>query len=227
MAAVGGSLADLAAVITALLMVVLTVVGIFVTGTGGGLSAGQWFSWHPIFMTIAFPVLMMFGRFGILADEVRPSLQTWKEHRAFMVTVMIAVLLGYFCIFMAHLPQRRFFGHDFNTGEWADYRRVAHAWLGYLLIFSVLWQVFSGFRKYSALASGVTISPEHGTLGKAIIIVGGFNVVLAIRFWGWVPAYKVPMYAVTVLSVIFGVIWPPAEKKEEEEEPLLAQRAAA
>uniref|UniRef100_A0A7S1MSZ8 Cytochrome b561 domain-containing protein n=1 Tax=Alexandrium catenella TaxID=2925 RepID=A0A7S1MSZ8_ALECA len=219
--AFGGSLTDFAALANAITVVVLVIVGLFTAAPGGGQNAKHWFPWHPVLMTIAFPALMSLGRFTFLTNEVRSMETRRKDHRLIMVVATVAMLFGYLCIFMAHLPKRRFFGYDFNTRQWGDYRRVAHAWLGYLLIFMVLAQSCTGIRKLSFLQAGKRILVSHGNFGKTIIVLAGFNMLLAIRFWGWRNDYKVGMYIVTVLSVCFGVIWPRPETKDGEDDKLL------
>ncbi|CAE8595467.1 unnamed protein product, partial [Polarella glacialis] len=91
-------------------------------------------------------------------------------HRAFMGSAAIVMLLGYLAIFMAHLPNRMFFGYDFKKQEWKPMIKVAHSWVGYALLVGVLAQGYMGAMKLKLLkATGERQYTFHGLMGKAIM----------------------------------------------------------
>ena len=92
------------------------------------------YSWHPILMTVAFPGLMTLGRWSY---KTEPSWGMEKStqrtvHGLFMGLATIVALVGYLCIFMAHLPKKQFFGYNFADGKWEpETKRVVHSILGW------------------------------------------------------------------------------------------------
>merc|ERR1740121_2370657 len=137
-----------------------------------------------------------------------------------MTSATLAVLAGYLCIFMAHLPMQKFFGYDFKTGKWAEYKRVIHAWLGYTVLFFTVFQGAIGMLKMDSLRREDS-KPKfrwHGNLGKAIILCGCLNVIIATRFWGWSVSMKAPVYAFTIMCGLFGAVYPRQDVTMSSEE---------
>lgn len=187
-------------------IVVLTAIGMFGPVQGGGIDPKKWFGWHPVLMSLAFPCLMTFGRWTYI-DE-RPLRIQRVLHACVMCLAMIAMLFGYLAIFMAHLSPPKFFGYYFKDKAWAEWKRVLHVYIGYTLIVAVIVQTLIGARKLKLLGTGKRTMTFHGKLGKGIIVVAAFNVIIGIRFWGWSVPMKVPMYVLVVLTVLFSVVWP-------------------
>jgi len=216
-----GAAIDVCALLCGVAMVAVTIYGMFGPVTGGRMSPSSWFSWHPVLMSLAFPCLMMFGRYSYLVSGEHMMQRRRLAHRIFMTSVLVAMLLGYLCVFLAHLPKRRFFGYDFRHGEWAEYKRVGHAFLGYAIILAVLLQAGMGTCKLQSLIAGKKSITYHGNFGKAIILAAAFNVLLAIRLWSWPSNMKVPLYALTMAAGTFGAIWPRPDEEEAERQSLL------
>mmetsp|Transcript_25701 Transcript_25701/g.79001 ORF Transcript_25701/g.79001 Transcript_25701/m.79001 type:complete len:229 (-) Transcript_25701:127-813(-) len=211
-----------AAPLASLAAVALTAVGMFAPVAGGGMDPKSWFAWHPVLMSLAFPCLMPLGRFPYLAGEGLEPGSRRAVHGAIMALATVAMLLGYLCIFKAHWPAKKFFGYDFKNGQWAPYLRIIHVYLGYLLIAAVLAQAAMGALKMNLLGKGQRAFTFHGQLGKAIVIFGLANTLVAIRFWGWTNAMKVPLYVAVLFAGLFGVVWPRPAKDAGEDEHLLS-----
>lgn len=216
----------------------LAAVGMWAPVKGGSLPIHLAFGWHPVLMTMAFPCLMVLGRMAYLADDLLGLPRSDKParrlvHRACMVSAALVMLGGYLCIFIAHWPTRQFLGYDFKQHTWKPISRVLHVYLGYLSIGLVLAQVFMGLRKAEALRLGRRTLTFHGTLGKAIIVLGSAAVLAAVRFWAWSYAVKGLFVLLCLACVFFGAVWSkPAEVQRaaehvpSEEYELRGDRAA-
>lgn len=218
---------DFLTIASCVAVVALVAVGMFGEVTGGGLPRHIAFPWHPVLMSLAFPCLMVLGRlsylsnpdYGPKAPECRRSL-----HGLIMVCAVLAALAGYRCIFIAHLPAKNFFGYDFKKGEWAEYRRVIHGWLGYLLLALMLAQAIFGARKWQVLKTkGQRTLTFHGTLGKVILLLGAVEVLVATSFWGWSLKMKAFIYVLTTYLGLFSAFWPKPtlEQQDSDSESLL------
>jgi len=206
--------------------VALMAIAMFAPVMGGGMDPKIWFGWHPVLMTLAFPCLMTMGRWSYLTGDDRPLASQRTLHGVLMGLGSLAMLLGYLAIFEAHLPQAKFFGYDFKNKVWAEYKRVIHVYLGYLLILVVLVQACMGAWKMRVLGTGRKVMTFHGSLGKAIVLLGCVNILIAIRFWFWSSGMKVVLYAATLLAGLFGTVWPrPAKSGGGEDSQLLPGQA--
>mmetsp|Transcript_31727 Transcript_31727/g.73635 ORF Transcript_31727/g.73635 Transcript_31727/m.73635 type:complete len:227 (-) Transcript_31727:166-846(-) len=223
----GGGFVNSSVAVAGLGSVVLTAIGMFGPVVGGNMDPKVWFAWHPIFMSLAFPCLMTYGKWVYVVNDDRPLSARRTLHGVCMSTASLAMLIGYLCIFMAHLPQEKFFGYDFKNGKWAEYRRVVHVYLGYLLICAVLVQALVGARKLQLLGKGQRTLTFHGKLGKVIMVLAGLNIIIAVRFWAWKSSMKVPLYIFVIASTVFATVWPSKEKVGfNEDEQLLTGTAA-
>jgi len=171
-----------------------------------------WFSWHPVLMTCAFPCMMTMGRWSYKADPSwgRGDKASRRSiHAIIMASATVIALVGYLCIFMAHLPKQSFFGYNFETHEWnADKRRVAHSILGYVVLLAVLAQASMGLSKNKSQSLGVKTMRFHGTLGKVVMFGGAINMLLAILFWDWSTMTKVRLIAFLAFLMIFATVLP-------------------
>mmetsp|Transcript_125138 Transcript_125138/g.359348 ORF Transcript_125138/g.359348 Transcript_125138/m.359348 type:complete len:226 (-) Transcript_125138:106-783(-) len=203
------------------LLVVLVAFGIFGGIEGGGSPTTGWFGWHPVLMTLACPCLMPIGRLAYLAPPSWPGLSTPEGrrtvHGAIMSFSLTAMLLGYFCIFKAHLAQHKFFGYDFHRGAWAEWARVAHAWLGYVVISLSFFQAVVGIAKLNSHKLGERRFRFHGQVGKATMFAGAAVMLLAVKFWAWSMSIKIAVVALVVSAVFIGVSQPrPAPEGETQ-----------
>lgn len=57
-------------------------------------------------------------------------------------------------IFLAHLPNKTFFGYNFSTHKWGVATRVAHDWIGYLILVMTISQSAMGLSKLAGLRDG-------------------------------------------------------------------------
>jgi len=217
---------DTLAILCTLAVPVLTVVGMFTQVQGGGKKPNEWFPWHPILMALAFPCLMVLGRWSYKADASwgLPDIQSRRLlHRTFMVLAAGVAIVGYLCIFMSHLEMHSFFGYDFANGTWKPWLRILHVYLGYASLILTLAQAMMGFSKKSTLeVEGKRVFTFHGTLGKVIIALGAAAVVAAVWFWSWGPELRVPLTVACVLSFSFAVSPKADPGPTSEETPIVA-----
>jgi len=216
---------DMGLVCVCVAAVATILVGMLAHVQGGGKPALGWFTWHPILMVLSFSCLMPLGRLVYHAEaswlgEDKESRRSW--HRIIMSLAVLAMLGGYLCIFMAHLPIRKFFGYDFNNKAWGEWARIAHSWIGYATILGSLAQASTGINKITYLnTTGQKVFTQHGTTGKLIMCFGALVVVLAVKFWGWSLSMKVAIAGLAVLAATWGVLLPSQQAaKESEEQPL-------
>lgn len=175
-----------------------------------------WFAWHPVLMTLAFPCLMVGGRWMYALDSSwgLDKNQRRVGHRALMGSGAIAMIFGYICILVAHSTggQSSYFGYDFKKSEWKEWKRVAHGWLGFGVIILVFAQAFMGAMKFKLLAkTGERIYTFHGQLGKVILSMAILNILLAVWFWSWGIPLKIVVVVLALLCGAFGTVWPKAE----------------
>mmetsp|Transcript_100548 Transcript_100548/g.215489 ORF Transcript_100548/g.215489 Transcript_100548/m.215489 type:complete len:228 (-) Transcript_100548:185-868(-) len=194
---------------------------------GSKFPAKLWFPWHPFLMTLAFPALMTMGRWSyVTAIDFSLSIRR-QLHRGLMLLAVIAAIIGYVGIAKAHAPKAQFFGYNFIDHTWSVRTRVAHTWIGYLLLVAMLAQAIMGMAKLHVIGQGQRIFTFHGMLGKVILALTCVEMCLAIRFWEWSVSLKAPMYALTVVLAILGVFMPrQAVKADSEEKPILASETA-
>lgn len=210
---------DVVFVAGAIATCVAVTVGMVGPVTGGGKSLSSAFTWHPILMSVAFPCLMMLGRWAYVSDEIGDKEQQRSLHRIFMMLASLIAVGGYVAIFMAHLPLHTFFGYNFSTHKWAVPTRVAHDILGYGILILTLAQSSMGLCKLASLREGRGIFKFHGTLGKAIMVLSSVNIVLACVFWSWSTGYKILVALLTVTVSGFAAFSP--LRRAEESEPIV------
>lgn len=225
------AIADACVLIIALAAFIFFTVGMWAPVTGGSMPIKEWFSWHPVLMSLAFPCLMVLGRWTYVADTTLwGSDKTTRRilHKAIMGTAAGVALIGYLCIFMSHLPKGQFLGYDFQEGAWKEWRRVAHVWSGYATLILVIGQSCMGVLKIRALDGGNRILTFHGMLGKFIIVLATVTLAAAISFWGWSPGFKIILYLLVCASAGFAVFWPKQEEVgKKEDEPLVSGKVAS
>eukprot|EP00428_Durinskia_dybowskii_P071104 CAMPEP_0170393326 /NCGR_PEP_ID=MMETSP0117_2-20130122/20668_1 /TAXON_ID=400756 /ORGANISM="Durinskia baltica, Strain CSIRO CS-38" /LENGTH=183 /DNA_ID=CAMNT_0010649527 /DNA_START=63 /DNA_END=611 /DNA_ORIENTATION=- len=136
---------------------------------------------------------------------------------------LTAMLLGYFCIFKAHLAQHKFFGYDFHRGAWAEWARVAHAWLGYVVISLSFFQAVVGIAKLNSHKLGERRFRFHGQVGKATMFAGAAVMLLAVKFWAWSMSIKIAVVALVVSAVFIGVSQPRPAPEGERNASLAAK----
>mmetsp|Transcript_111818 Transcript_111818/g.193872 ORF Transcript_111818/g.193872 Transcript_111818/m.193872 type:complete len:226 (+) Transcript_111818:93-770(+) len=209
-------------------MVVLICYGMFGKITGGGMDPSIAFPWHPVLMTTAFISFMVMGRWSYCADpswglEGKPERR--RMHAVLMGLAVFAAIGGYVCIFLAHWPQKQFFGYNFKDGAWeANKTRIAHSLTGYVVMTLALAQGLMGPIKMMRLSMGEKVLTFHGTLGKVIIVIGGVNVILATKFWGWTLSFKIFTYLLTSAVTVVGVMYPTyVDQKIDEETPIRSE----
>jgi len=207
---------DIIALLVALLAPVAVFVGMFASpNLGSGMPMKNWFAWHPVLMTLAFPCLMTLGRWSYISESLPDKDSKRSAHRYFMIFGSSAAVLGYSCIFMAHLEKRSFFGYDFKSHAWASPSRVAHDIVGYLTLLLILAQSPMGLAKLKLLRStGERIFTFHGTLGKVIMILATANILIACSFWGWHIGMKIAVGGLSVAAMLLATVWPKPEGGE-------------
>ncbi|CAK0887779.1 unnamed protein product [Prorocentrum cordatum] len=188
--------------------------GMWSSKMGTGLAMTVPFSWHPVLMTLGYASLMTLGRWAYLADPSEKlgtaDLQGRRiVHRACMTLACMAALSGYAAIFYAHWPSRQYFGYGFVKGQWSEWRRVAHVYIGYTLLVLVAAQAHMGFQKYRTLQNGgPRIFTFHGYLGKGILVLSTAEILLATWFWAWGARMKAAVAVLAVACGLFGACAP-------------------
>mmetsp|Transcript_99985 Transcript_99985/g.158258 ORF Transcript_99985/g.158258 Transcript_99985/m.158258 type:complete len:236 (-) Transcript_99985:97-804(-) len=191
-------------------------------GLGGTNSPTDWFGWHPVLMTLAFPVLMTLGRWS-RADGAWGTTskdQRSKVHGCIMAVATVIAIVGYFCIFMSHLAKGSFFGYDFKEKHWnPDKFRIAHSILGYVVLSALISQAVMGLIKIDAKfkKEPVHMFLFHGTMGKIVMLGGTANMVTATVFWGWSAPTKVCMLTLVAITTAFSTAISPSRDKDDEE----------
>lgn len=195
---------DVGFLVAALAACVAVIFGMVGPVKGGGMALSSTFAWHPILMSVAFPCLMMLGRWAYVSDEIGDKETQRSVHRGLMMLATFIGIAGYVMIFMAHLPLKTFFGYNFSTKKWAVPTRVAHDWLGYAILLMTLAQSAMGLYKLMSAREGRSIFKFHGTMGKVVMVLSAVNICLACIFWGWSPGYKIFVALLTVSVTAFG-----------------------
>merc|ERR1719343_1778921 len=161
---------------------------------------------------------MTLGRFAYCSLSFTGKWEKRRVHGALMALAGVCALAGYFCVYKAHAPMRQFFGYDFEKQEWKPAIRLAHVYIGYLVVLLTVAQAAMGLAKVRSLAGGEDrkILTFHGSLGKGIIFFGVANVAIAAVFFPWSLLMKCVVVALCGLVLVFGVVLPrPAAAKEE------------
>ena len=211
-------------IVAALAACIAVIVGMVGPVKGGGMPLNSAFTWHPILMSVAFPCLMMLGRWAYVSDELYDKDKKRSLHRSLMMLATLFGFAGYVAIFLAHLPNKTFFGYNFSTHKWGVATRVAHDWIGYLILVMTISQSAMGLSKLAGLRDGRAIFKFHGTLGKVIMVLSAVNVVLACVFWGWSTGYKIFVALLTVAVTAFAAFTP--AKQSDETQPIVAETKA-
>mmetsp|Transcript_28201 Transcript_28201/g.52926 ORF Transcript_28201/g.52926 Transcript_28201/m.52926 type:complete len:220 (-) Transcript_28201:242-901(-) len=201
-------------VIGALLAPISIIVGLLSHMPGGGMKLSAPFAWHPILMSIAFPCLMVLGRWVYVTDLIANKDQRRRLHRALMSLAALVALGGYAAMFKAHWPIKQYFGYNFTTHKWAVPARVIHDLIGYSVLALVLFQASIGFLKIANLQKQIKSFTFHGTLGKVIMMLSAVNIVVACVFWKWDLGYKILVAGLAIAATLLGVLAPSASAKD-------------
>lgn len=195
--------ADVTVGVAVIAVVGLATYGMFGDIQGGGKPFDDWFGYHVSFMVLGVQGLMTLGRWSYALEGESLTKETRRNmHRAFMVTGVLAMGVGYLSIYKAHAPKNQFFGYDFVNGEWKEWKRLVHVYLGYsCIVLSVVQAVMGMMKLRAAQDSGEKIFGFHGFLGKAILLLAMMTVLMATWLWTWSVAYKRCM---VIVSCILG-----------------------
>eukprot|EP00811_Abedinium_folium_P001696 NODE_11555_length_1279_cov_1.884549.p1 GENE.NODE_11555_length_1279_cov_1.884549~~NODE_11555_length_1279_cov_1.884549.p1 ORF type:complete len:370 (-),score=109.69 NODE_11555_length_1279_cov_1.884549:19-1128(-) len=135
----------------------------------------------------------------------------WARRQIHLVIMSLATLtlfLGYVFIAIAHASDDKFFGYDFATDEWLSGVQVAHAWIGYLILLAVLFQVFFGLQKYWDLLDGIKSVRFHRPLGLTVIGVSAIQAILGMCAVGFSTTAIILLALLVLLMAYFGVVYP-------------------
>eukprot|EP00811_Abedinium_folium_P003480 NODE_13199_length_1179_cov_6.070342.p1 GENE.NODE_13199_length_1179_cov_6.070342~~NODE_13199_length_1179_cov_6.070342.p1 ORF type:complete len:272 (-),score=42.27 NODE_13199_length_1179_cov_6.070342:286-1101(-) len=213
---------------------IATACAVIAAGFYEGLSVSTTFTWHVICMAIAVPFLLVAGRWayqmdrqsldfheatvedGLAAAQGHPNKEEvygvkWTRrnlHGNFMLLGALTMCLGYTFIAISHWSKQEYFGYDFATGAWESPTRVAHAWVGYLMILLVLQQVGVGLAKYAALTDGLSICRCHGSLGRFVVGLGCVNIILGMIADSFSTALVCLVGFLALLMGYFGAVHP-------------------
>eukprot|EP00439_Symbiodinium_sp_Y106_P073932 s989_g14.t1 len=177
--------------LAALLVPLSVIFGLLSHHPGGGLTLDKAFAWHPILMSIAFPGLMVLGRWVYVTDIIEEKGLRRALHGSIMAFAALVALGGYVAMFKAHWPIKQYFGYNFTTQKWAVPARVIHDLIGYSTLLLVLFQAAIGMVKIVKLQNKIKSFTFHGTLGKVIMGLSAVNILVACTFWKWTTGYKI------------------------------------
>lgn len=210
------------------LVACIATVGIVAGWMLSTVGPAAWFSWHPVFMTLAFPCLMTMGRWSYTADEawgLGDTASRRKIHGGIMAFATVSALVGYLAIFMAHYPSGLFFGYNFNTHKWLpSTKKVFHAIFGYMILIPAVFQAIVGVLKALKLSQGFKSHRFHGIMGKLVMVGGAMEMVVAVLFWGWPLSVKIGLITFIAVTLAYGVFMPRAESSEPEEKKPLCMK---
>ncbi|CAE6964394.1 unnamed protein product [Symbiodinium natans] len=201
--------------LAALLVPLAVIWGLLGDHPGGGLKLSAAFAWHPILMSIAFPCLMVLGRWAYVTDLIEEKGLRRTLHGSIMALAALVALGGYAAMFKAHWPIKQYFGYNFTTHEWTVPARVIHDLIGYSILALVLFQATIGMAKIVKLQNKIKSFTFHGTLGKVIMILSAVNILVACVFWKWTAGYKILVAVLAVAATALGVLTPSAPKHDE------------
>ncbi|CAE7844426.1 unnamed protein product, partial [Symbiodinium sp. KB8] len=201
--------------LAALLVPLSVIVGLLSHHPGGGLTLDKAFAWHPILMSIAFPCLMVLGRWVYVTDIIEEKGLRRALHGSIMAVAALVALGGYVAMFKAHWPIKQYFGYNFTTQKWAVPARVIHDLIGYSTLLLVLFQAAIGTVKIVKLQNKIKSFTFHGTLGKVIMGLSAVNILVACTFWKWTTGYKILVVVLTIAATALGVLTPSAPSKDE------------
>jgi len=187
----------------------LVAAGMFSNMEGGGKPLAGWFGWHPVLMTAAFPCLMTMGRWSYLSDDswgLEGKASRRVLHGSLMGAASVTAIVGYVCIFMAHIMKHSFFGYNFETHKWSpEYWRIFHSIFGYIVLLAMLAQASMGVLKAYNLTLGMRTLTFHGALGKVVIFGGALNACVAALNWGWNGIMRFMVVLLLIVSLLFAV----------------------
>jgi len=172
-------------------------------------------AWHAVMMTWAFGFLMPMGRWAYHSSN-NPKPRNRQLHRMFMVAAVLAMVWGYKEMFAAHwavgvLKEKRFFGYNFGQENWDVgsyfWTRLAHIFTGYAIIIAVFLQASMGMAKVKKMedeGEDKKIFPNHGLMGKVIMVGGVVNVMFATSFWNFETQYKAVIWVLAIITAGLG-----------------------
>jgi len=201
--------------LAALLVPLSVIFGLLSHHPGGGLTLDKAFAWHPILMSIAFPGLMVLGRWVYVTDIIEEKGLRRALHGSIMAFAALVALGGYVAMFKAHWPIKQYFGYNFTTQKWAVPARVIHDLIGYSTLLLVLFQAAIGMVKIVKLQNKIKSFTFHGTLGKVIMGLSAVNILVACTFWKWTTGYKILVVVLTIAASALGVLTPSAPSRGE------------
>eukprot|EP00941_MAST-03F_sp_MAST-3F-sp1_P003917 g3917.t1 len=144
----------------------------------GGTGFASWFSYHPVFMTLAFVFAMSSGILSYFDYENR-SAQRF-QHAIYQCLACVFVILGFIAIWVAHAQGKK---SQFGGGD-IGWRKKAHVYIGYVVVLLTLLQVFVGLVKYAKITKKKQKWAKfHGISGPIIYLFGMVNVLIAVSFW--------------------------------------------
>ena len=143
-------------------------------------GVGDWFTWHPVFMTLGFLFFMTEGILtyyrAIAARENK--IFSRSTHAVLQGFGFVSVVVGFFSIWHAHNLK----GHE----NWPDDDHPAivryHMYIGYLVCLLVVLQVAVGIVKYYGARRCSGRLKWHGKIGVWIWLAGMVNIIIGAIF---------------------------------------------
>lgn len=144
----------------------------------GGTGPSNVFTWHIVFMGLAWPFFAHFGYWSYKAD----ALNGWEKndrrtvHMLCMLCCGLFMTVGYWAIFKAHKDngEGQFGGLEVQKGSLKLSRsvgRFAHVVLGYLVLAGALLQIPMGiWKRYVLLKDGERTVTWHGKFGWLLLL---------------------------------------------------------
>lgn len=131
--------------------------------------AEQLFNWHPLLLTLAFPILMAEAVLAYKAPliKVADRAQSKAWHLLLHTCALACTVLGVVAAFKSHTLKRPApMANLFSS----------HSYLGLAVLCLLGLQYFAGFAAYVfprlPLAQRRALGPLHSYLGKAVLVAG-------------------------------------------------------
>lgn len=146
------------------------------------------FALFPVWFLSHIAAMLICWCFMICGISVNTTLTSDRSlarltHGVVQTVALLAAVVGYYCMYHQHsvvMPSSQFGLDPGNTKV-----RIAHVWLGYVVIIGILVQGCQGWLKYANLLK-YRLHPRFGTL---LVVLAGVNVAMILSSMLVVPSY--------------------------------------
>lgn len=199
--------------------------GFLIYGTMFSQKGGpeQMFSWHPLFMSLGYGMMIamgfwMFNYEDLPGEWIDSRASRRKAHAFCQLSGFFLIILGYMAVARAHRNHEgaKLFSVEtdapwrFQIGP--SWVRLAHIFIGYIGLALLVLQVIVGSLKYRGLTDEDDDNDQsyqyHELIGNCTYATGILNILIGVWLW---EAWSVPIRAAISLtlctSIVFGPRW--------------------